>query len=127
VLTGGGSNENFVAQLWTLDGRLVREYTGHSFQVISVAFAPNGKSILTGARDNTAKWWNLNGQLIKEFKGFMGSVNSVAFSRDEKLILAGISDNTAKLWKAAIPLADFLKSDQADRLTEEQKKKFGIK
>jgi WD40 repeat protein len=127
VLTGGGSNENFVAQLWTLEGKFVREFAGHNFQVISVAFAPDGKSILTGARDNTAKWWNLNGQLIQEFKGFMGSVNSVAFSPDGKLILAGISDNTARLWKAAPPLDDFLKSDQIDPLNDEQKKKFGIK
>ena len=127
VLTGGGSKENFVAQLWSLEGKPVREFIGHNFQVISVAFAVDGKSILTGARDNTAKWWNVNGQLIQEFKGFMGSVNSVAFSPDGKLILAGISDNTARLWKAAIPLADFLKSDQSDPLNQEQKNKFGIK
>ena len=127
VVTGGSSKENFVAQLWTIEGRFVREFTGHNFQVISVAFAPDGKSILTGARDNTAKWWNLNAQLIQEFKGFMGSVNSVAFSPDGKLILAGISDNMARLWKAAMPLADYLKSDQIDPLNEDQKKKFGIK
>jgi len=127
VLTGGSGIDNFVAQLWTVKGKLTREYLGHSFQVISVAFAPDGKSILTGARDNTAKWWNLNGQLIQEFKGFMGSVNSVAFSPDGELILAGVSDNAARLWKAAMPLEDFLRSNQIDPLTAEQKKKFGIK
>jgi len=126
VLTGGGSNERFVAQLWTLDGKFVREFTGHNFQVISVAFAPDGNSILTGARDNTAKWWNLNGQIIQEFKGFMGSVNSVAFSPDGKLVLAGVSDNTAKLWKVTMPLADFLRAGEIDPLDEVQKKKFGI-
>ena len=57
----------------------------------------------------------------------MGSVNKVAFTLDGKLILAGISDNTAKLWKCPIPLEVFLCSDQIDRLTDEQKKKFGIK
>ena len=89
--------------------------------------SPDGKSFLTGARDNTIKWWNVDGDLIQEFKGYMGSVNSVTFSPDGKLILAGVSDNTARLWKAAMPLNEFLRSDQIDPLTAEQKEKFAIK
>ena len=57
---------------WRSCGRLMesllREFLGHNFQVISVAFAPDGKSILTGARDNTAKWWNVNGDCYKSLK-----------------------------------------------------------
>ncbi len=125
VLTGGSAD--FAAKLYTIDGKFIREFLGHTFQIISVAIAPDGKSFLTGARDNTIKWWKVNGELIQEFKGFMGSVNSVAFSPDGKLILAGVSDNTARLWKAAMPLEEFLKSDQIDPLSAEQKEKFAIK
>ena len=125
VVTGGA--DNFAAKLWDINGKLIREFLGHTFQVISVAFSPDGKSILTGARDNTARWWNINGELIQEFKGYMGSVNGVTFSPDGKFVLAGISDNTARLWKCAVPLEDFLHSNQIDPLTAEQKKQFGIK
>ena len=125
VVIGGA--DNFAAKLWDMEGKLIQEFLGHTFQVISVAFSPDGKSILTGARDNTARWWNLNGELIQEFKGYMGSVNGVTFSPDGKFILAGISDNTARLWKCAVPLEDFLHSDQIDQLTAEQKKQFGMK
>lgn len=125
VLTGGSGE--FAAKLYTIEGKFIHEFLGHTFQIISVAFAPDGKSFLTGARDNSVRWWNVNGELIKEFKGYMGSVNSVAFSPDGKLILAGVSDNTARLWKTAISLEDFLKRDRIDPLTEEQKKRFGIK
>ena len=35
-------------------------FTGHQDYVWSVAFAPDGKSILTGSADKTAKLWNLD-------------------------------------------------------------------
>jgi WD40 repeat protein len=118
---------NYSLKLWDMEGKMIREFLGHTYEVTSVAFSPDGKSIVTGARDNTVRWWNLNGELIREFKGFTGSVNGVTFSPDGKFILAGISDNTAKLWKCPIALEDFLHSDQIDQLTDDQKKKFGIK
>jgi WD40 repeat protein len=46
--------------LWSLDGRLLQTFQGHQSIVNSVAFAPDGKSIVTGSFDNTAKLWDLD-------------------------------------------------------------------
>jgi WD40 repeat protein len=66
--------------------------------IFSVTFSPDGKSILTGSADKTARLWDLQGNVIKVFKGHGDIVHSVAFSPDGKNILTGSADNTACLW-----------------------------
>ena len=76
----------------------MRTFQGHQSSVISIAFSPDGKSILTGSDDTTAKLWDISGNLLRTFQGHQSSVISVAFSPDGKSILTGSDDKTAKLW-----------------------------
>lgn len=71
---------------------------GHTGGVEMIAFSPDGKYILTGNTDNTAKLWDLKGHEIQTFKGHTNGVNSVAFSPDGKKVLTGSRDSTAVLW-----------------------------
>jgi tRNA A-37 threonylcarbamoyl transferase component Bud32 len=75
---------------------------GHTDIVYSVAFSPDGKRILTGCWDNTAKVWDTEtGTEILALKGNpLHRVLSVAFSPDGKRILTGSTDGTAKVWDA---------------------------
>ena len=76
-----------------------RTFTGHTYMVESVAFSLNGKYILTGSLDTTAKLWEAaSGRLVRTFSGHQGAVESVAISPDGKYVLTGGSDKTAKLW-----------------------------
>ncbi|MEO6037688.1 MAG: caspase family protein, partial [Saprospiraceae bacterium] len=83
----------------------MQSFKGHFYYVNSVAFSPDGKYVLTGSSDTTARLWDLKGKEIHVFKGHTKEIMSVAFSPacpDDpiggKYILTGSFDNTAKLW-----------------------------
>jgi hypothetical protein len=72
---------------------------GHEDWVISVAFSPDGKTIVSGSRDKTIRLWDTTGKPIAQpLKGHQDSVISVAFSPDGKTIVSGSSDKTIRLW-----------------------------
>ncbi len=86
--------------LWT---RLSSKATfvGHTDEVTGVAFSPDGRRILTGSQDKTAKVWDAaTGQELFALKGHINGVSSVAFSPDGRRILTGSWDKTAKVWDA---------------------------
>jgi len=72
---------------------------GHSREVTSVCFSPDGKLMASGSWDNTIKLWNVkDGALIRTFKGNSSSVESVIFSPDGCRIASGGYYDTIKLW-----------------------------
>jgi WD40 repeat protein len=74
---------------------------GHSNEITSVAFSPDGHQVLTGSYDGTARLWDATtATLVRNFVGNFGPVNSVAFSPDGHQVLTGSYDNTARLWDA---------------------------
>ncbi len=74
---------------------------GHGSNVNSVAISADGKRIVTGSGDDTAKVWDATtGNELLTLRGHIYSVNSVAITEDSKYILTGSGDKTAKLWDA---------------------------
>jgi tetratricopeptide (TPR) repeat protein len=67
-----------------------------------VAFSPDGKVVLTGSYDHTARLWSAaSGKPIASPLRHNGMVRSVAFSPDGKTVITGSDDSTARLWDAS--------------------------
>ncbi len=68
-------------------------------RIIDVAFSPDGKYVLTGSDDKTARLWDAQtGSELRRFQGHIYRVNGVAFSPNGRYVLTGGSDNIARLW-----------------------------
>jgi len=93
--------------LWT---RINAKQTlvGHTGDVRSVAFSPDGKRIITASFDGTARVWDAEtGQEVLSLRGHTHQVHSAAFSLDGKYLVtgagrwgAGKQPNETKVWDA---------------------------
>jgi WD40 repeat protein len=102
-----GSDDGTI-KLWKLDGTeiftvkhsnwIMRNLAEKNYGVRSVAFSPDGKTIVSGSEDQTIKLWNLEGKQLLYITGHTGLIRSIAFSPDGKTIASGSADSTIKLW-----------------------------
>jgi len=90
-------------------GKELLTFTGHSNSVNSVAFAPDGRTALSGSDDSTLKLWDVaSGKEIRTFTGHSNGGLSVAFSpdgrktftfsRQRKVFALSASDKSVMLW-----------------------------
>ena len=67
--------------------------------VLSLAFSPNGKNLVTGDNTGSVQIWNvLTGQELFTLLGHSNWVWSVVWSGDGQTLASGSFDNTIKLW-----------------------------
>src|SRR3990167_953789 len=74
--------------------------SGHSLAVMCAAFSPDGKTLVTGSWDHTAKVWHVKSGVELLTLCHSNRVNCVAFSHDGKPIVTGSRDCTIRVWCA---------------------------
>jgi WD40 repeat protein len=98
VLVAGG----FVACIWNPDSDARQILKGHNQPVGSAFFSPDGKRVVTGSHDRTARIWDVaSGRELTVLKGHEGPVTFVRWSPDGKWIVTVGRDRTARIWDAA--------------------------
>jgi WD40 repeat protein len=103
-------------------GKEIRRFKGHSDNVLSVAFSPDGRKALSGSADKTLRQWNVRiGEEIRRFKkAHPKEITSVVFSPKDGIIASGSRDDNLCFWK--VRTGDLLywvcdiKGDHAARL-----------
>jgi WD40 repeat protein/transcriptional regulator with XRE-family HTH domain len=92
------SGDAVLSSLTTLEAPPM-EFRGHTSDLWSVAFSPDGKYLITSSDDKTVKLWEVaTGKSIRTFSGHTGGVWDVVFSPDGKYLLTGSADSTARQW-----------------------------
>jgi WD40 repeat protein len=111
ILTRSGAGN--VLRLWRLsDGNPLASFAGHTNDIRTAEFSPDGKQVLTASLDDTARLWNTDGEQLALVEGHftkgreLDRVRSATFSLDGSRILTRANDGTARLWTADFtPLA----------------------
>jgi WD40 repeat protein len=93
VIAFSGGSGGSGAKLLTL--------SGHSGPVTAVAFAPNGRTLVSGSVDRTLKIWDAtSGQVLKTLSGDTEPISSVAYLPNGKRIVSGSFDRSVVIWDA---------------------------
>ncbi len=97
LLTAGGDEAN----LWNVrTGRLGMRFARQG-SVASARFAPDGRRVVSGSWDTTAKIWDVESGLVQQrLEGHTGFVNDVVFSPEGNRVATASDDRTARLWDA---------------------------
>ncbi|MCS6933573.1 MAG: T9SS type A sorting domain-containing protein [Chitinophagales bacterium] len=90
VVVDGNNNK---AKIYRIsDGALHKTLSGHTGDVVTVCFSPDGSKLVTGSADNTAKLWDATGALLHTFPSLGSKVVSARFSADgSKVVLASLN------------------------------------
>ncbi|MEW2558571.1 nSTAND1 domain-containing NTPase, partial [Streptomyces griseorubiginosus] len=96
-------SDDQTAHLWDVTtGRLLTNYVGHTDNVYSVVFSPDGRTLATASFDHTARLWDVTtGHLLHTLTGHTDWVNIAVFSPDGHTLGTASGDGTARLWNIA--------------------------
>jgi WD40 repeat protein/energy-coupling factor transporter ATP-binding protein EcfA2 len=87
---------------------LATQLTGHSGEVSTVTFSPDGNLLASASWDNTVRLWDTSDPndpkpVGQPLQGHTSFVTSVAFSPDGKTLASSSGDKTVRLWDLATP------------------------
>ena len=95
-----GGLDDYVSIL-NIKGEEIMRLVGHTKTVQSVRYSPNGKFIVTGSGDHSAKIWDASdGAQLMNLEGHTDNIFCVAYSPNENYIASAGMDNIAILWDA---------------------------
>lgn len=99
TLASSGSSDGTI-QLWNVkSGKHIKTLKGHTEMVPTLAFSPDGNTLVSGSDDDTLRIWDTNtGRMLRKLSGHSNDVKSAVFSGDGKMLASGSKDASVRLW-----------------------------
>jgi len=117
-MASGGNDKR--VHIWdATTGEKIVTYRGHSNQISSVAWSPDGVYIASaGYNEKTVRIWNAaTGHTNSIYLGHASTVRTVAWSPNGMLIASGSNDKTVHLWEAATRRRIFTYQGHTEKIT----------
>jgi len=91
------------AAMALLDGwshhREIATMIGHTSEILNASFSPDGQSVVTASRDNTAGVWDAqSGAVLAVLSGHTDAVVSASFSANGRRVVTASWDKMAGIW-----------------------------
>jgi WD40 repeat protein len=113
ALSGGGSKDRLTAdgfidhfkdyaiRLWDVrECKLLKQFSGHTHKVLTLAFRPKTRHFLSGSDDSTVRLWDWeSGKLLRTYTGHNSLVRSVAVAPDGRAAVSGGDDCVVRFWQ----------------------------
>lgn len=95
IATGGEQN---IVRIWREDGTHVRDLAGATSLVVDVSWSPDGKQVIAGSNDGTARVWTVaDGVERHVFRvGQTGQVRGVSWSPSGDMVAVGQGDRLVR-------------------------------
>lgn len=97
--SGSSEGTSKPQSIHVLTSQCLQTLQGHTQQVWTVAYSPDGRTIVSSGDEQFLRLWNVaTGTCCKTFSGHTRRVTSVVFSPDGKLLASCGEDQTIRLW-----------------------------
>ena len=78
---------------------LIRSFIGHAGEITSIAFSSNGKRIISGSSDRTARIWDSEiGRSLRTIPEQPAAITAVALNQDGTLAVTGSLSHEIRIW-----------------------------